>query len=244
MTGLVLLRRRLRELELLYTFVAAYMAGLVAFFVVARFRLPAVPVLIVFASWTAVQLVGFARARQWGAFASGAGLFAAMFLVANAGYPGFLSERGAHVAISHYTLAGALAERGDEDGALVELARARISYERSPSPHYQGIAQDIYYKLGAVLYVRGRCKEAADALGHVLPGDPRATDARMMFADCCEKLGRPNEAGVAYQMVLRVQPDNRSALEGLIRCFEATGQYEKAAEARKHLPATEAPPAR
>jgi hypothetical protein len=38
---------------------------------------------------------------------------------------------------------------------------------------YARTAQDIYTKLGTVLYERGRCREAADALGRVHPGASR-----------------------------------------------------------------------
>ncbi len=242
LTGLVLLWRQRQRLSLLYGFVVTYMIGVVAFFVVARFRLPAVPVLIIFAAWAAVYVVDEVRGRRLGGFLRALGLFAALLVVVNLGYPTFWSERNTHIAISHYTLAGALADRGDNDGALVELARARIAYERSPSRHYQGIAQDIYYKLGAVLYAKGRCKEAMDALGRMEPGDPRTMQARMMYADCCEKLGRPREAGGMYSLVLRTEPNNRRALEGLIRCYEATGHPDEAAEARKRLQDLGEPP--
>ena len=57
-----------------------------------------------------------------------------------------------------------------------------------------------------------------------------------MFADCCERTGRFPEAGKAYEMVLKQDPTNVRALEGHIRCLEATGHWDEAAQARKRLP--------
>lgn len=233
--GLVRLWPRRRDLALLYGFVAAYMVGVVAFFVVSRYRLPVIPVLIVFASWAAVDFVAMARERRWRGMVGWGALFVVLFLGVNESYPLFLRQRNTNIAISHYTLAAALADKKEDDRALVELARARVAYEKSPSRHYEGIAQDIYWKLGALLYQKGRCEQAVDDLGHILPSNPNADAARMMFADCCEKLGRPNEAGKAYLMILQKEPKNRKALEGLMRCYEATGNYKEAAKVREQL---------
>ncbi|MDH4037115.1 MAG: glycosyltransferase family 39 protein [Candidatus Krumholzibacteria bacterium] len=233
--GMVGLWPRRRELALPYGFVVAYMLGVVAFFVVARLRLPVVPVVIVFASWAALELVRVAREGAWKRLGIGAAVFAAAFVFCNAGYPRFAAQRPNHDIVSHYTLAGAMMEGEDTDGALLELARARIAFERAPTQQYVGIAQDVYFKLGTLLYERGRCKEAADALGRVLPGDPRAAAARVMFADCCEKTGRFADAAKAYQLILRRAPQDEAALAGLVRCLEATGDYAEAARVRARL---------
>jgi tetratricopeptide (TPR) repeat protein len=217
--------------------------GVVVFFVVARYRLPAVPVLIVFAAWALVDLFQSARGRRWGALARTGVPLLVCLGVANATYPDFLHRRPSHIAISHYTLAGAFLNRGDKSHAILELDAARRAFERAPSRYYANIAMDIYFKLGALWYERGRCNEAAEALAHIPPADPRAQTARSMFAECCEKTGRMAEAGRTYQLMLEAEPGNRGALEGLIRCLEAAGQYDEAGQARKQLEALEPPPA-
>ena len=233
--GMVWLWPRRRALTLLYGFVAAYMLAVVVFFVVARLRLPVVLVLILFASWAGVEFFRLARSRAWRRLVVGAALFGAAFFFSNVGYPRFLNQRPTHDIISHYALAGALIERKDSDGAMVELARARLAFERAPSPRYVATVQDVYFKLGTLLYERGKCKESADALGRILPGDPRATAARFMFADCCEKTGRFADAGQAYRIILKSAPEDERALAGLVRCLEATGAYDEAARVRARL---------
>jgi 4-amino-4-deoxy-L-arabinose transferase-like glycosyltransferase len=242
LAAMIRLWPRRRELALLYLFVLCTVVGVVAFFVVARYRLPVVPVLVVLAAWALVDLFQAVRGRRWGALAKTGIPLLVCFAVANASYPGFLKKRTTHIAISHYTLAGAYLEHGDKSRAILELDAARRAFERAPSRYYANIAVDIYLKLGALWYERGRCDEATKALRQIPPADPRAQAARSMFADCCEKTGRIAEAGRAYQMMLKAEPGNRGALEGLIRCLEATGQYDEADQARKQLEALEPPP--
>ncbi len=235
LVGLVGLWRRRRELALLYLSLLAYMLAVVAFFVVARLRLPVAPLLIIFAAWTAVDTVSVVRARNRSRIILRSVLLVAAVLLVNAGYPEFVNQRPTHDVISHYLLAGAYVEKNDNEAALVELARARVAFEAAPSRQYVRTAQDIYMKLGTLLYERGRCREAADALGRVLPNDPRAGAARAMFADCCERTGRFEEAAKAYEMILAASPGDVKAQEGLIRCLEALGRYDDAARARERF---------
>jgi 4-amino-4-deoxy-L-arabinose transferase-like glycosyltransferase len=237
LVAMIRLWSRRRELSLLYLFVLAYMLGVVAFFVVGRYRLPVVPVLIVFAAWTLIELFECAGARRWASVGATAVLFAACFVIANASYPSFLEKRPQHIAMAHYTLAGALMEKGDEDRALHELDAARRAYEKAPTGYYANMAQDVYFKLGVLWYERGRCDEAARAFGQVLPNNPRAPQALRMFAECCERMGMMAEAGRAYELLYASDSGDRSALEGLIRCLEATGRSEEADKLRRKLDA-------
>jgi 4-amino-4-deoxy-L-arabinose transferase-like glycosyltransferase len=63
LAGLALAPRR-REVNLARWYVATQIAALLPFFVVARFRLPWMPVLAVFAAWTLAEFVASWRARR------------------------------------------------------------------------------------------------------------------------------------------------------------------------------------
>jgi 4-amino-4-deoxy-L-arabinose transferase-like glycosyltransferase len=222
LTGMLRLWPRRRELALLYGFVLTYMAGLIAFFVVARYRLPAVPALIVFAAWTAVELIRTLRSaseRRRGL--ATLALAAVLFAGVNASYPAFLRDRAPNLAISHYTLARAERARGNPDGALDQLVRALDAYAKAPSPYHTGVAQDIYFDLGSLLADRGQCAEAARALGQVRPDHPHSTDARLRFAECSERTGRYDDALRAYRLVLGSDPHDVRARTGEARALEA-----------------------
>lgn len=80
--GLALTLPRWRELVALYGVIAVYLAASLLFFVLARYRLPGVLMLVPFAAFALVRIVDAARAREgrWLALA-GAGLALFAFLV-------------------------------------------------------------------------------------------------------------------------------------------------------------------
>ncbi len=65
LVGLGLSARRWRELFPLHALVVVYFASAMALFVLSRYRLPLVPVLLVFAAHTVVEAVALARQRDW-----------------------------------------------------------------------------------------------------------------------------------------------------------------------------------
>lgn len=65
--GLVLTRERWRELIPVYAILAAYLGSALLFFVLSRYRLPAIIVLIPFGSFAAVDFCERISRREWGA---------------------------------------------------------------------------------------------------------------------------------------------------------------------------------
>ena len=116
--GLVLTAARWRELVPLYALLATVLATLVAFFVLARYRLPALPALALFAS------AGLAEAvRRWRAGA----LRAVAVAVAAAALATFWSQRVVMIddlSIAYYNLANRYGERQDWPRAIENYQRA------------------------------------------------------------------------------------------------------------------------
>lgn len=81
--GVFLTRGRRRRLWLLYGGILAYLATALAFYVLARYRLPALPFLIPFAAAAAVDLFTLARERRRAEFALAMAALAAMAFFAN-----------------------------------------------------------------------------------------------------------------------------------------------------------------
>ena len=84
MAGLVLTwRRREPAVRLLRLFALSYMAAVLLFFVTARYRMPAIPVLLIFAAWTCRQLVIDWRGGRYRSFAALGGAVAVLTVVLN-----------------------------------------------------------------------------------------------------------------------------------------------------------------
>jgi 4-amino-4-deoxy-L-arabinose transferase-like glycosyltransferase len=235
LAGMALEWQRRRELALLYLFVCLFMVGVVTFFVNARFRLPATPVLAVFAAAALARGAGALRERRLPALGRGLALFFALFVLVNASYPSFHRDKPRQLAISHYTFAAAHLQAGRYEDAIRALEDARQAFEANPSREYTHVMRDVYMKLGALYYERGDCDRVVGALGRVEGSDEKALAARELTARCLEALRRYPEAIAAYRDVLRAKPEAVEVLEGLARCLEATGRAAEAEEIERRL---------
>lgn len=84
-TGMVLAARRWKQGFLLYAYVGVQMFTNVAFFTLARYRVPVVPVLSVFAAFTLYDWGVCFRKKRWWRFMVGVGLFVGLYVLLN--YP-------------------------------------------------------------------------------------------------------------------------------------------------------------
>jgi 4-amino-4-deoxy-L-arabinose transferase-like glycosyltransferase len=120
--GLLLTARQWRRLLPYYLFLLVGIAVTVAFYVIARFRIPLLPLLLVFAGAGAAGVVELTARRRWLPLA-GSGLFIAAILVVNTAntYPDTDLVRPQDYLVA----AGAYASRGEVDRAARELDRGR-----------------------------------------------------------------------------------------------------------------------
>jgi tetratricopeptide (TPR) repeat protein len=225
--GMVLLWPRRRELSMLYLFVALYSAGVVAFFVNARFRLPVVPVLILFAAYAAVWLVEHYRERNLRVFRAVVVLVVAAVIV-NSDYLWVRQMRSYAEAISHNSLGNAYIKMGLKDTALDHFMLADQINRKDPTPAYQLIARDVDYNLGTLLWEKGLCSRAIDALSRVGGSDSIALTALDHLGDCLLKRNDVQQAASAYQRFLQIEPNDVRGVTGMARCHAATGNYDAA----------------
>jgi len=218
--------RRRKELSLLYIFVATYMIGVVVFFVNARFRLPVVPVLIIFSSAAAMYAVHAIRAKSPNALKALVGLLVCVAIV---DYD-FVTQRGVRafdIAVSHYELANGYLKTGDTDRAIVEFEAAYNTNQRYPTRGYAQIAGHVEYQLGSLYSIRGRHNDVVSLLSQSRGSDPRSMEARYLLADSYVRLSRPNEAIQVYQAILDQAPDDQRARIGLGGALREVGEVDR-----------------
>lgn len=225
--GAVVLWRRRRDLAMFYLFVVLYMVGVVAFFVNARFRLPVVPVLILFAAYGAFFLIESYRRHSFHLVRALVVLAAATILV-NSDYLWFRQVRAYSNAISHNTLGNAYLKMGLPDVALDHFEQADAINRADPTPAYQLIARDVNYNLGTLLWQKGLCTRAIQVLEQVGGTDSYAMTAMDHLADCYLKKSEVGKAGRTYQHMLQIDPNDQRAVTGLARCYTATGRLQDA----------------
>ena len=197
--GLALRRRRPRLLGL---YAVTYMLAIAAFFVVARYRLPAVPLLIVFASYALFELGRRVMEKKLGSLVWPLAGLAALLVVVNANFYDIDREKG--FAQPHFRLGIIYAQRGLTDEAVAEYEAAiRLDPSYSKS----------YLNLGAVLSEAGRADEARDAFRKALRLNPSYTAARVNLAMLLEGEGRYEAAVAQVDSALAHDPHDAMALK-------------------------------
>jgi tetratricopeptide (TPR) repeat protein len=199
--GLALSFRRRRPL-LLALCASAYLLSVIAFFVVARYRLPLVPPLIVGACHAGFELLNRLRARRWRALLGPAVALVLLAVVVNANLWGV--DRGKAFAQSHFRLGIILGDRGLVDEAIAEYRRSIEIDPAYPQSHLN---------LGALLAEKGETTEAIGSFRRALALDPGCAPARLDLAMALGRAGAAAAALAQTDSLLAADPHNAAALK-------------------------------
>jgi len=232
--GAVLLWRRRSELVMFYLFVALYSVGVIVFFVNARFRLPIVPVLCLFAAYGAVYLWRAFREKQFG-FVKALVIVAAAAALVNSDYLYQKQMRAYSDAFSNYTLGNAYLKMGDKGTALAHYTRADEINRDFPTPAYGLIQREVDYNLGTLLWEEGMCTRAVSVLERVGGTDEFTLHALDCLGDCYLKRNDVANATRVYERLMSISPSDQRGVAGLARCAALTGDYAKAESMLKQI---------
>ena len=213
--GLAVARRR-RTGGLLLLFVAGHFVAVIAFFVTSRYRLPAVPVLLLFASHGAWWLWENRRQRQGGLVLVGVAL---LFLLCNWGPPPM--QMGGDAAI-HYNLGQAYSKEQRLPEARAEYTQA----VRLDSSYWQA-----WLNLGSVEALAGQMAEAAETFERVTHARPGQLEGWMNLAHARLALQQGEAAHRAYAEALKLpSPYRRQIYLELIGSHLRAGEIIQAEE--------------
>ncbi len=242
----VLVARRRKEALLLALFLVSYMGSVLLFFINARYRLPVIPVIIVFSSVGALWLWDRGRSRQWRSLAIGLLAVAAVAVFIN------IDFYGSHVgdrAQTHNTLGLAHASAGEHARAVAEFHRAvelspgyakaynnmGISLERLGSIDDAFVAYTRATELdpqlasarnniGTLFWRRGDLEEASRWFREALERDPWMREAGYNLGSILSELGKLKEAEEQLRLVIQANPDFKEAWHDLAVVLEESGR--------------------
>jgi tetratricopeptide (TPR) repeat protein len=210
--GLTLLGKSVRTwlLPLLFTF--TYAASIVLFFCPARFRLPVVPVLILFAALGLVRGAALVSARRFKPLAAYAGVaaLAAVFIATNPPDRTTLSREGesaGHVQLGQY-----YARLAAEDPRLRDQARQHLQAAVDVDPS-DWTARRAF---AACLLQMGLTSEAYEQLSRAAQLAPNEPDNLYYLGTCAEAMRKPNEAVDAYRRALELLSHTTAEPEYLV----------------------------
>ncbi|TET31936.1 MAG: glycosyltransferase family 39 protein, partial [Planctomycetota bacterium] len=138
--GMILAWPRRREVSLLYIALGAYFISIIPFFIVARYRLPAVPILIVFAALAIVRIIDLVSRRAgapWSGLDRTAFILAALMCVFSF-YPFYSSLRRRQNEFMRYiNLGRSYVEKKMYPLARVEFEEADRVYPEGPEAPFE-----------------------------------------------------------------------------------------------------------
>ena len=214
--GMVLGRRR-RGVWLLHAWWLITVLAVAAFVVFARYRMPVVPVFVLFAAVGLVEAVacwraGHARRLIVPALVAGVTAVAVNWPIHHDRTP---------AATGHVNHAIALTAGGRYDEALAELDQALAQ-----SPGHV----DALLTRGSVLIDAERYDDALTAYRAAVAGDPDEPASRRGLGNALLRLGRAEEAATHFERALELDPADHRARTGLASALGAIGEL---AEARR-----------
>jgi tetratricopeptide (TPR) repeat protein len=218
--GIVLARGRWREHFLLLGLLAVQAAMLVGFFVTARYRVPLLGVLSIYAGYALVAWPAYTRARSsvWGK-ALPFGVLAILLLVSNFRVGPMPTEP---FSFEYRAYGNHLRGEGRLEEAIAQYREAvRLGGE---------IAQN-HLALGAALTASGESGEAASSYAAAARLEPDETRGWMNLGAAELDQGRVEPAIQAFQEAVRVDPSLAEAHQNLALALVRAGRGE---EAKRH----------
>jgi tetratricopeptide (TPR) repeat protein len=231
--GMLLAWPEWRRLALLYAITITYAASVVMFYVFARYRLPLVPLFILFAAhaisvgWTALRtLAAGGNATAPAAIALRTFLLAPRTVVGGvivlasvvvANWP-LLSTR-LMMAITETNLGTALQDRGRSAEALEHFQRA-LAIQPDYAPAYNN--------MGVTQRAGGAVDRAIDSYRHALALKGDYPDAHYNLANALLEQNRVEEATEHFNIALKSIPDSAGVRNNLGIALAAQGRHEDA----------------
>jgi len=199
----------------LYLLASSYTAGLLIFYVFARYRMPLVPFVVLFAAAGVCGFGGFIRGRTAGQIAALGLSLLALTIFCN--WP--MIEVDRMRSVTHFNIGNELAarERVDE-GAHHYREAIRLDADNALANH----------NLGALLAERGQLAQAKAHFERALEITPHYVQARSNLARVHNDLGlRSLEAGeweraaMSFREALRIDPSFGEAIRNLARANDS-----------------------
>lgn len=199
LVGIVLLRRRWRELLLPYGFLLTQALVIAAFFVTSRYRAPALPVFAMFACAGVGSLYAAWSQKRWSGVLAPA--LACIVLAVGLNFPVRETRISYAAELDFYRGLALLRYRHDVPAAI---DRFRAAAAQDPTD------ARFWFELGNAERAAGRLRAAARAWKHAMHDDPADSRAWRNAAVALERLGDLRGAAGAFEGAIRAGQHSES----------------------------------
>jgi tetratricopeptide (TPR) repeat protein len=234
---------------LVLAFVGLYFLSMLPFVAAARYRVPAIPGILLFSALGICRVSGLARDRRWVRALGWAAAGLALFFLCSRDPTGYRASASKW----HYDLALALANEGKTEEAIQEY-RAALGEDPEDFQSHNNLGAlyvslgrytdaireyeealrlepgkaEILSNLGIAWFQIGKTDEAMKLFARALAINPECVQAYNNRASALERLGRGEEAIADYRRVAAIKPGSDEAHYNLGLALGGKGAYGEA----------------
>tara|TARA_B100000809_G_scaffold108281_1_gene106766 strand:+ start:186 stop:2393 length:2208 start_codon:yes stop_codon:yes gene_type:complete len=220
MLGLILSwRRRHDSLDLLRTFLAGYSGSVLLFFVTSRYRVPLVPVAMVFAAIALRQMLVSVRTRNWRRVAGPAGVLITLIIAVNVPKAPAVEED----AQLQHDLGEVMLRKRHFSLSLQHSRQALVLEPEYPSA---------WHNIAVAQLALHHPQQAEAATRHALDQHSLRADTRILLARALLAQERVDEALAELEQAIRQEPEHGEVRYAVGRVLLQMGRH---VEAVKHL---------
>ena len=206
-----------RRRSLLLLFLGLYSTTIILFFVCSRYRMPLVPILLLYAASALIRLGSDLRRRRWRGGSVKLAVLAGLILLLNTDF-GIVPP--VNLALGYEGEGLSLMEQGENKEAA---ARFREAIRHDPG------SRNAHHDLGVVLRESGDTEGAIESFRRSLEIDPRNPEAYNNLALTLSMAGRGGEAAEVYREGIAADPRHPGLHVNLAVLLQERGEYEAAA---------------
>jgi tetratricopeptide (TPR) repeat protein len=214
--GIVLSIKKREKVSLLYIVLLAHLIGTVMFFVCSRYRIPLIPILIIFASYFLWTIYKNIQSKEYKKLVPYLLIFLFLAVLCNFNVGSMNHE---DYPDSYSALAYSYIKRGQMGEAITYLKRA---IHLNPDSSYA------HFNLGYVYMNSERLDKAVSEFKKALAIDPNDCETHYNLGNVYAKMTKLDEAISEYEQALTFNPNYVDAYRGLGSIYILKGMWEKA----------------
>ncbi|MCK4548198.1 MAG: tetratricopeptide repeat protein, partial [Candidatus Eisenbacteria sp.] len=214
--GMGLAWRRLRPSRMLSVFVVVYMLSVILFFVNARYRMPVVPVLLVFAAYAGTMIFDKIKCRDLRGIAAPGVMILLLTVAVNTNFHGLEKS---NAAFGHYSLGLTYRHAGEPDRAIEEFLKA---LDHEPD------RRDARFNLAIAFIETGRSAQAEAMLRELVSRYPEDAESRYALGNAMAAMGDLDTAVRELSVAISLRPYYYEAWHSLGVAQYGSGRLEEA----------------
>jgi tetratricopeptide (TPR) repeat protein len=219
--GMILSAKSWKRYFLIYAFIFSYMFSVILFFVTSRFRLPVIPFLIMFASFSIYWLAEKIKNRKTGSLFHSLTILIPLLLITNSNLFGVNNP---DLSSTYNTVGIIYTQKGWYDSAIAIYQKG---LEINPK------SVELHRNLGKAYYMKGYWDEAIKEYEQAINLDPNMALAYNDLGYIYDRMDRDEEAFQAYQKALEIDSTLVRTHVNLAFLFEKKERFEEAVEEYK-----------